>query len=293
MKLPSLLRMLTLALAPVVLVACDDDDEDIIGPDEELGLTISPTLLTLAAGASETVAVNVIRDGVTGTVTVGAEDLPTGVTAASSTVSTGQDTTTLTFVADSSAEAGTTNVTIRASASGAEDATAQLALTITEAAAEGSFAFVAEADSLDLVRGTPDTVAVVITREGLFTGPVAFSAAGLPTGLTATWEADTVAGDTARVTFDADTAVAADTVYGVELTGSGENVDDYTDTLFVTVVEPASQSAALPIGPGAASLSTGTRVVVFTTRSAAEAALVRERSARPEKGITGLGPDRN
>lgn len=242
MRPPRFLRLLPLALATTVVAVACGDDEDTLGPGD-LAITVSPTSLTLDAGTSEDVQVNVVRSGsFSGNVSLSADGLPAGVTAQTTTVLPAEGSGDLTFVADETAEAATATVTIRATGTGVSEATTQLTLTVVEGEPSGSFSFAFAADSVTLQRGVPDTLVIPITREGTFTGPVSFAAVGMPSGLTALFEADTVAGDTARVTLTADTTVAGDSVYVLTFTGSAEGVADFADTLYASVEDAGSST---------------------------------------------------
>ena len=90
-----------------------------------------------SAGQSGTLALTLDRQGgFTGAVTVTAEGLPTGVTAAFNPTSfaAGVTSTTLTLNATSAATVGVTNVTVRASGTGVADKTVTVQLTITSSA---------------------------------------------------------------------------------------------------------------------------------------------------------------
>ena len=87
---------------------------------------------------------------------------------------------------------------------------------------------------------------MTVARDSSFTGAVTFRADSLPTGLTATFAEDSVAGDTAWVMFTADTTVAMDTTYAVALTVSGDSVADVVDTVYVTVTTPPNGFSLTP-----------------------------------------------
>ena len=100
-------------------------------------LSVSPASLSIAAGASgsATVTVNPI-DGFSGSVSLTASGLPSGVTASFSPAST-TSTSTLTLTVSSSATAGSATVTITGT-SGSLTASTSLALTITGGSGGGS-----------------------------------------------------------------------------------------------------------------------------------------------------------
>jgi hypothetical protein len=97
-----------------------------------VGLTLTPTALTIARNASATTTIALARTNFTGDVTFAAENLPAGVTATFAPNPNTTGTTTLTLTTTAAAVVGTSNITIRATGTGITAVTAPLALTITQ-----------------------------------------------------------------------------------------------------------------------------------------------------------------
>ncbi len=109
-------------------------------PTPAIAVSATPTTLNLEAGDSVQVTAQVTGSGgFSGSVTVSAEGLPPGVTAAQQTVQVagGSGSGTLRLVAASSAEPGSHTLTLRARASGVSDATASLSLALTAPPGDG------------------------------------------------------------------------------------------------------------------------------------------------------------
>jgi hypothetical protein len=120
------------------LLACGGNDDT--GNDKKTGnatgvdLTLSPTAISVAAGASATVTVTLIRGtSVQGeSVDVAVAGMPNGVSASFASASTTADTADLTITVSASAPAGTSTLTVTAS-DATSFGTASVALTITTA----------------------------------------------------------------------------------------------------------------------------------------------------------------
>ena len=101
-------------------------------------LTPTPATLSIVQGTNGTVAIAITRTNFAGAVTLAAENLPAGVTAAFSPNSTGGTASTLTLTASASATIGQVTVTVRGTASGLADRTTTVTLTVTAGSTGGS-----------------------------------------------------------------------------------------------------------------------------------------------------------
>lgn len=151
-------------------------------------MTLGTPTLSIAQGGTAPSAITVVRTAFTGNITLTAENLPTGVTAAFATNPDTGTTSSVTFTATSTAPPGTFNtILIRGTASGLSDVTASVTLTVT---VTGSFTLAASSSSLNVVQGNNVSTSVNATRVGGFAGTIVYSVSGpanaaLPTGLTA------------------------------------------------------------------------------------------------------------
>jgi subtilase family serine protease len=154
-------------------------------------LSDSPSSLTIAAGgASGTTTITVTDlNGFTGSVSLAASGLPSGVSAAfGANPTTG--TSTLTLTASASATTGTKTVTITGT-SGSLVATTTLALTVS-AAASPNFTITASPASLAVKQGGKGTSTIRITSKDSFSSATTLSTTGLPSGVTAAFSANPV-----------------------------------------------------------------------------------------------------
>jgi kumamolisin len=154
-------------------------------------LSDSPGSLTITqggAGGTSTISATDLG-GFTGSVTLAASGLPSGVTAVFGTNPT-TSTSVLTLTASATATTGTATVTITGT-SGSLVATTTLALTVT-AAATPDFTIGASPASLTVTQGSNGTSTITITSQNSFSSATTLTATGLPTGVTAAFSTNPV-----------------------------------------------------------------------------------------------------
>jgi subtilase family serine protease len=153
-------------------------------------LSDSPSSLSITQGSSGTSTITVTDvNGFTGSVTLAASGLPSGVTAAFGTNPT-TGTSVLTLTASATATTGTSTVTITGT-SGSLTATTTLALTVS-ATATPNFTIAASPASVTVTQGASGTSTITITSTGGFSSATTLSATGLPTGVTAAFSTNPV-----------------------------------------------------------------------------------------------------
>jgi Pro-kumamolisin, activation domain len=150
-------------------------------PGFTLGAAPSALSITQGASGNSTLAVTPVN-GFTGAASLAISGLPTGVTATFSPASTGS-TSTLTLTSAASAPTGAATLGITAT-SGAITAKATLSLTVASAP---GFTLSASTPSLSVIAGSAGSATIGITPRGGFNAAVAFAAAGLPAGVTASF----------------------------------------------------------------------------------------------------------
>ncbi|MGP8173077.1 MAG: cellulase family glycosylhydrolase [Terracidiphilus sp.] len=234
------------------------------------GFTLAPSASTLSLTqgktATDTITVTDV-DGFTGSVTLAATGLPSGVTVAYSTNPT-TSTSVLTFTASNTATAGPATVTITGT-SGSVTATTTIAFTVS---ASSSFTLAPSAANLSVTQGKTATDTITVTDVGGFTGSVTLSATGLPSGVTVAYGTNPTT-STSVLTFTA-TSTASTGAATVTITGtSGSTKATTTITLSVTssgsgstctvdyVISPQNSSqfgAAITIKNGSAAITSWT-----------------------------------
>src|ERR1700678_1333193 len=158
------------------------------GATASFTLSDSPSSLAITQGSSGTSTITVTDvNGFTGSVTLAASGLPSGVTAAFGTNPT-TGTSVLTLTASSTATTGTSTVTITGT-SGSLTATTTVALTVSSTATP-NFTIAASPASVTVTQGASGTSTITITSTGSFSAATTLSAAGLPSGVTAAFFAN-------------------------------------------------------------------------------------------------------
>ena len=211
--------------------------------------TLSPSASTLAVtqGSSATDTLSVLDlNGFTGSVTLAASGLPSGVTAAFATNPTTASSV-LTLTAGSTATAGTSTVTITGT-SGTLTKTTTVALTVNPKTT-GSFTLKPAASTLSITAGVSATDTITVTDAGGFTGAVTLAASGLPSGVTASFGANPTTGSSV-LTLTSATCPAAGTST-ITITGTSGTLTA-TTTITLAVAVPAS---SFTLTPSASTLS--------------------------------------
>jgi hypothetical protein len=230
-------------------------------------LSASPTSLTVTQGSSGNSTITVTPSGgFTGSVTLSASGLPSGVTASFGTNPT-TSTSAVTFSASSTATTGTATVTITGT-SGSLTHTTTISLTVN-ATATPNFSLSASPSSLTVKQGTSGSSTITVTDTGGFTGSVTLSNSALPSGVTASFGTNPTT-STSVLTFTASSTATTGTST-ITVTGVSGSLT-HTTTISLTI---SSASAQQLIGnPG---FENGTNTAPWTLT----AGVINNSSAEP------------
>ncbi len=155
----------------------------LVKPDFTLATV--PASLTVKAGASGTVTINLTRNAtMTGPIALTLEGAPAGVTGTFNPASVTAATSTLTLNVATTAAGGIYNLTVRGKGDGV-DKTAVVKLTVE---ALPDFSLVPTPTAVQVKPGAAADVAIAVNRVGGFAEPVQFEIEGLPTGVTAAFD---------------------------------------------------------------------------------------------------------
>jgi subtilase family serine protease len=156
-------------------------------------LSSSPGAVTVVQGSTGTSTISVsVTGGFNSAVTLSASGLPAGVTAGfSANPITGAGSSILTFTVAATAATGTSTITITGT-SGTTTETTTVSLTVS-APNSGSFALSVSPSSGYLDEGQSGYAVVTTTVSGGFSGAIALSASGLPSGVTGTFSPASIA----------------------------------------------------------------------------------------------------
>ncbi|HET7184318.1 MAG TPA: protease pro-enzyme activation domain-containing protein [Terriglobales bacterium] len=210
-----------------------------VNPAPSYTLSASPGSLTIVQGSQgfSTIAITPLN-GFSGTVALSASGLPGGVTA-SFNPATAATSSTLTFAASGTAAIGTTVVTITGT-SGSLTRQTQITLTVNP---PPSYTLSASPSSLNVIQGGQSSSTITINPLNGFSGTVALSASGLPSGVTASFNPASTTG-TSTLTFTAGATAVTGSVI-VTITGtSGSLTASTTISLTVTLAPDFYLSAS-------------------------------------------------
>jgi len=212
----------------------------VAGPD--FSLAANPPAVTLVQAATAASTITVTRlNGFAPAVSFTIMGLPAGVTAAFNPATTAGTTSIVTFTATASAALGSTAVAITGTGGGLTRTTT-ITLTVVPAP---DFALTATPTTLTVVEGATAATAINVARLNGFATGVAFTAAGLPTGVAATFTPPTATGASSVLTFTADPAAALGTST-VTVTGTGGGLTRTTTVALTVAPAPDFTLTASP-----------------------------------------------
>jgi hypothetical protein len=231
-------------------------------------LSASPSSVSVTQGSSASSTITVTDSGgFTGSVTLSASGLPSGVTASFGTNPT-TSTSSVTFTASSTATTGTSTVTITGT-SGSLTHTTTISLTVS-ATATPNFSLSASPASLTVKQGTSGSSTITVTDSGGFTGSVTLSNSALPSGVTASFGTNPTT-STSVLTFTASSTATTGTST-ITITGTSGSLT-HTTTISLTI--SSSQNQQQLIGnPG---FENGTNTAPWTLT----AGVINNSSAEP------------
>jgi uncharacterized membrane protein len=226
----------------------------VASPSGDYSLTAGASGVALTQGDAVNVAIGIARvDGFPSTIFLTAAGLPSGVTATFTPASTTGDGVTLTLSATALALTGSATVTVTGSGGGlVRTVTIDL---VVNPAPTGDFSLSANPAGVAITQGDSGTTTVAIARTDGFADAVAFSAAGLPAGVSATFTPSATSGDSATLTLSAAVNAAAGSVT-ITVTGTGGGLTR-TATVDLTINQAAAGDFELAASPDGFALVQG------------------------------------
>jgi hypothetical protein len=208
-------------------------------PDYTLSASPSSLSITQGSSGSSTITVNPLN-GFTGSVSLSASGLPTGVTASFGTNPT-TSSSVLTLTASSTATTGTATVTIKGT-SGSLTHTTSITLTVN-ATATPNFSLSASPTSLTVKQGSSGSSTITVTDQNGFTGSVTLSTSALPSGVTASFGTNPTT-STSVLTFTASSTATTGTST-ITVTGTSGSLT-HTVNISLTIAAPTQQLIGNP-----------------------------------------------
>lgn len=212
-----------------------------IDPAPAYDLSLDPEELTIQQGSDGTTTVNLARMNFTDEVTLVLDNAPTGVTGAFSVNPVSADASTLTLSVSAQAVPGQYDLTITGEASGLDDRSATLSLTVTEAVGFS----LGGIDDITIQQGASGMRTVSIARTGGFAGEVAFAITPTPpSGLTVTVSPTSTTGNSVTLTATASASLTPQT-YTFSLTGSATGQPDAQTSVDINVTQSGGGNVVL------------------------------------------------
>ncbi len=203
-------------------------------------ITLTPSTLSVNQGDQGISEVGLTRTSFNGTVALSLEGAPTGITGTFDPTPAPGSSSTLTIAVDAGVAVGEYSLTVRGTATGQNDQTATLALTVAE---QPDYSLAADPNAFSIEQGMSGQSAIAITRTN-FTGAVTLSLGGAPAGMTGTFDPAAPTDNASTLTIDVDVSVAPG-VYNLTVDGQS-TIGDRSTPLTVTVTEaPASYTMTL------------------------------------------------
>ena len=235
-------------------------------PTPSFTLSDSAPLLSIAQGSSGTDTITVTdAGGFTGSVTLAASGLPSGVTATFGT-NPATGTSVVTLTASATAPQGSAVVTITGTSGALTPATTTIALTIGPSNT-GSFALSASPATLSIAQGSSASETITVTDTGGFTGTVTIgSATGIPSGVTVSGCATPITGNGSCVLTLTASSTATTGATTASITGTSGTLTASTSfgVTVTTKVAPSFTLAASPTSLSVTQGSTATDTITVT-----------------------------
>ncbi len=221
----------------------------------DFALSAAPSAVSVrpgGAGVASTIAIS-RTGGFTGAVSLSATGLPAGVSASFSPASATGASSTLTFIAATTAAPATATVTVTGT-SGTLGRSTTVALTV-QIAVQPDFTIAASPSTLTVNRGASATSTIAVTRTNGFTGTVALTASGLPSGVTASFNPSSVTGASSTLTFRA-SSTATTGLRNVTVAGTSGTLSR-TTVIALTVQQTSTGDFTVAASPASITVTRG------------------------------------
>src|SRR6267154_3576614 len=217
-------------------------------PTPDFSVSASPASQPVVQGSQTSYTVTVAASGgFTGSVSLGASQLPSGATATFSptSITGGSGTSTMSVATNASTPTGSYTLMITGS-SGSLNHSTTVTLVVNSAATP-NFSISASPSSQTVTQGTGTSYIATVTPSGGFTGTVSLNASQLPSGATATFSPTSITGGSGSSTMSVTTSTGTPTgSYTLTITGTSTSPSITHSTIVTLVVNSFSISASPP-----------------------------------------------
>jgi hypothetical protein len=259
-------------------------------PDFSLSASPSSQAVVQGNGATYTATVSAVN-GFTGPVNLSASGLPAGATASfNPTAITTSGSSTMTVTTASSTPPGSSTITITGTnTSGAIVHTTTVVLVVSSSP---DFTLSATPSSRTVIQGNGTTYTATVSAVNGFTGSVTFSASGLPSGASASFNPGSVTGSgSSTMTVTTSTSTSTGT-YTITITGTSPGLT-HTTTVSLTVNAAAQPNFSLSASPGSVTVtqgSSGTSTITVTPQNSFNGTVTFGTSGLPSGASASFSP---
>ena len=247
-------------------------------------LTANPNTISVVQGNQGTSTITVVPvNGFSGSPTLSASGLPSGVTAGFSPNPT-SSTSTLTLTVGANATLGTSTITITGK-SGSITQTTTLSLTVTPGP---NFSLTPNPNTLTVLQGNQGTSTITVVPSNGFSDSVTLSASGLPSGVTAGFSPNpTTSTSTLTLTAGANATLGTATI---TITGVSGSITQ-TTSLSLTVTGPTFSLTASPNTLSVVQGNQGTSTITVVPVNGFSGSPTLTASGLPNGVTAGFSPD--
>jgi uncharacterized membrane protein len=217
----------------------------VASPNFSLSATPSSVTVVQGNGGNTTISVTPFG-GFTGSVSLSASGLPSGVTATFSPnpITNGSGNSTMSVTTSSGTPAGTYTLTVTGTSTSPSLTHSTTVTLVVNTASTGNFSLSASLSSQTVTAGNSASYTATITPSGGFTASVTLSVSGLPSGATARFSVNPVAGS-GNSTLTVNTSSSTPTgSYTLTITGTSTSPSLTHSTTVTLVVNSFSVSAS-------------------------------------------------
>jgi uncharacterized membrane protein len=232
-------------------------------PPPDFSIIASPGSQDIAAGTNTSFTVSVgALNGFTGTVSLSASGLPSGMqgTFSPASISTSGNST-LSITTTTSTAPGNYTLTV-SGVSGSLNHSTTVTVLVGANAPPPDFSISASPSTQTIVAGTNGSVTVTVGALNGFTGAVSLTASGLPAGMSGTFNPASVNTSGTSILSIATTATTIPGTYTLTIAGANGSLS-HTTSVSVTVADQANFSIAA--APGSQTLTAGTNTSFVVT----------------------------
>jgi hypothetical protein len=241
------------------------------GTAPDFSVSASPASQTVVQGSSTSYTVTVTPSGgFAGNVSLSATGLPSNAAATFSptSITSGSGSSTMSVTTSASTPAGSYTLTVTGTSTSPNLTHSTTVTLVVNSAGSPDFSISATPSSQTVTQGTGTSYTATVTASGGFTGSVSLTAAGLPSGATATFSPASITGGSGSSTMNVTTTTS--TVagsYTLTITGTSGSLTHST-TVTLVVNSAGSANFSISASPSSRTVTRGNSTTYTVTVTA-------------------------